>query len=252
MQVIRALTEESISWFHCEWFDFWKDCRYTQARCTNYIKKGKWALLFLCFVLISFLDYFFGFLSLLPHIWCIVSECLPYHLLIFYIIRLDAMKRTLAQSLTFYSKVSPESKAGESRNILEKVERKPERQHERGQHNHACNYPVDFSDRHWNQDLKRKKERDGDRKRHYCTVLCSATIIATTGSSMLWLVLHILAQKGAQTHTHAHAPGNTQPIFNHTRTPSGSFSPTPEWMHPNPPTHSNSLVCHSTFELNNI
>lgn len=121
------------------------------------------------------------------------------------------MKRTLAQSLTFYSKISPESKAGESRNILEKVERKPERQHERGQHNHACNYPVDFSDRHWNQDLKRKKERDGDRKRHYCTVLCSATIIASTGSSMLWLVLHILAQKGAQTHTHAHAPGTHNP-----------------------------------------
>lgn len=83
------------------------------------------------------------------------------------------------------------------------------------QQNHACHYPVDFSDRHWNQDW--------DRKSHYCTPmsLLSAAIIATTGSSELWLVPHILAQK---VHRYSHRQSHTRKPATHTRSYTHPFT----------------------------
>lgn len=177
----------------------------------------------------------FIFLSLSHHMWFIVSRS-PLLRVVFLFFMFSAsvpwkkhqhkasLKKTLQQ-------------AGRGEKNSEKGERKvnqPGRQNEWEQQSHACNFPVDFTDRHWNQDWKRKKERFRRKESLlYFNVLCSATIIATTGSSDLWLVLHIPTQKAHR------QPTLTRSLFHpHLRALTHS--------------QSNFLFCHSTIQLSHM
>lgn len=199
--------------------------------------------------------------SLPPHvIHFLMLSSPPTHLCMFQVLRLDAMKGTSAQSLTQkYPERGMEGKKKQLERLKKK--RKEARKKHPGRQNESnritSHYAVDFSDRHWNQDWERKSGRLRWKESHYCT-LCSATVIATTGYSALWLVLHNLAQKGTEilTLSCTHAPGNTEACNPHSIVHTllhGHLLPhLHAYIHANTPTQSNSLVCHSTSQLSHM